>query len=924
MTPSEFTDPQAIPYPPVDIPVPDLPPANFVQIGMQLEQGRQAAAAGNGSKPGVIDWIADLIARIVVALLNCILTIVAFVMKLIYQVWGAAEGGTDQVAAAAIQGMFGTPVSSGSFSSVLSSSQREGVAGGIASTIFGALGGSFTGASAQPLGPSMAGANKYLSLTTHMAIEGWLQGWLAELLSAGVVKDFADLKDIMERTLGLGRLARQVMGPAAKILVADPLTWQLNQTYFPTLLKEPDLVREYLRGAIELPALQTKLGYLGYSTDNVAALINLNKVHLGVGQLENLAMHGNISDADAQAALKALGYDDNTAASALFDARTNRVDGWERAVIAEAMALYVDGKMDLTEWGNWLSNSGLPQSEQQVLGLVAGLKQRQYAKRISMGEAEQLVEVGLWGLDQFHDLAIANGYSETDEEYLELLLAIKTKKAADATAAKAAAASAKAAKAAASAKAAAAKAALAHDAAEAKGVTLAQYAALVKDGLRTVADYAMYLNGKGLAPDNVATLTQLLQQSLSATAAAGGVSATAAATVKAKNLSLAQLETAVQDGILTMGEYQQRIEQAGVSAPDAAILVQLLTDKVATAAAKAQALAAAKAAKAAKHPSLAEYEKFAKLGIITVQQFQAALEGLGYDEPTIALFMQENGLAAAATAAAVAATPATGATAKGKGPVLADVERAVRAGLETMDQYTAALAAAGYTADAIALKVALLQLLMQQDQATLAASGRAASLIGKRGLSLADIERAVKLNIIPISTYTATLKAAGVDDADANTLTLILSAGVAQTGQTQATKAAATKALAQVGLSLPTIEKDILDGKLAVDQLAGVLAGAGLDQTDAAAVTGLVSAQVTNQRAVAALVGGVAAAASSKNLSLAQETAAVKAGVKTIEDYQTFVAALGYSPADVATLVATEAAALGVPVPAATAAPPLG
>ena len=163
-----------------------------------------------------------------------------------------------------------------------------------------------------------------------------------------------------------------------------------------------------------------------------------------------------------------------------------------------------------------------------------------------------------------------------------------------------------------------------------------------------------------------------------------------------------------------------------------------------------------------------------------------------------------------------------------------------------------------------------------------------------------------------------------MDDADANTLTLILSAGVAQTGQTQATKAAATKALAQVGLSLPTIEKDILDGKLAVDQLAGVLAGAGLDQADTAAVTGLVSAQVTNQRAVAALVGSVAAAASSKNLSLAQETAAVKGGVKTIEDYQTFVAALGYSPADVATLVATEAAALGVPVPAATAAPPLG
>jgi len=918
MTPFDSTPPE-IPYPPVEIPTPELPPANFMLIGQQLEEGRQAAQAAVTADPWWFPWIAKIVAKIIGAILGAILTIVAKILTLIYQVWGQAEGGTDQVAAAAIAGMFGISVSPGAFQSVTNPSQRAQVGSDIATAIIGALGGSFTGANAQPLAPSSAGADKFLTVTTHMAIEGWLQGWLFEIISAGSVETFAELKDIMERTLGLGRLSRRVMGPPLKTLVVDPFTWLLNSTYFPTKLSEAVLVREYIRGTIDLTTLQTEMGLKGYSTDKVAAIVNVERQQLGAGEVADLLLRGQIDQGAAVLMLQNLGWTSTDATSILYNASQNRVDGWERAIVNEAMTLYVDGKIGFSDWSQYLTNSGLPQQEQQALSILAGLKLQNHAKLLSMGEGEQLVLAGIWGLDQLESLALQLGYSLQDYTSLELLLLEKLAAKGTAAAAKTAAANAKSAKAVAAQAKAVAKAAAAAAAAESKGVSVAQYTTLVKDGLRTIADYSAYLTGKGLAADNVAALTEVLAASLGATAAAGAVSTTAAATVKAKNLTLSQLESAVQEGFLTMDEYRQRIEAAGVSPTDAAILVDLLTDKINTATAKAQATAAKQAAAAIKHPSLAEQEKFLKLGLITAEEFQADLVARGYDDADVALFMAENGQAAATTAAGVTAASATPVAATAKGPVLADLVKGVRAGIATMDDYTAALQSAGYTPAAIALKVNLLQLLMGQDQATLAASGRASALIGQRGLSLADIERAVKLNIIPIATYTQTLQKAGVSAADANTLTLILSSGIANTGSALATKASVNAALAQAGLSLATIEKDVLSGALTEVQLASVLSGAGVSATEQNAILGLVEAQVQNQQAVQALLASVTAAAKAKNLSLAQETAAVKAGVKTISDYQNFVASLGYSPADVATLVATEAAALGVTAPTGTA-----
>src|SRR5215472_1653064 len=80
----------------------------------------------------------------------------------------------------------------------------------------------------------------------------------------------------VSRNLGMGRLARMAFAPLINVLVADPLKWYLNQQYRPTLMKEGELIRSQVRGLQLDPDFATQMHWLGYSDNNIAALIEDN------------------------------------------------------------------------------------------------------------------------------------------------------------------------------------------------------------------------------------------------------------------------------------------------------------------------------------------------------------------------------------------------------------------------------------------------------------------------------------------------------------------------------------------------------------------------------------------------------------------------------------------------------------------------
>lgn len=904
-----------IPAPPFEVPTPDVPAADFVAIGQQVAQGAAKGGLLDQWAQKFLDILAQVVGIILAALVGLVEWVLAKLLAIVIRSLTSNEAQTNEIASIVVGGMTGQPVSASQFSNAQDRSARESVAVSLINTIQNALATGQGAGGAGGLTPSKAGAEAFLKLTSHMAIEGWLIGWMSDAFSVHELEHVGDLKDTLERALGLGRLARRALAPPMKILVEDPYTWLLNSAYRPAIPSVEILVRQYLRGITSREDLDRLAGYLGYSAQNIEALINFNKAHLSPGDIETLRLHGQLDDSTVATLLKAQGYDDATAASLQVALAAGRHDTWARLLVQEALVGLEKRYLTPADFDQYLSNSGLPADERGILTLYANLKLQFSRKRFSISEGETLVKKGLWTLDQFRQLAIELGYTLEDETDLELLLLGEIKDAADAASKKKAAADAKAAAAQAKAEAAKQKATTAAAASEAKGVSLAKFEALVLDGSKSIDQYKVFLQGKGIAADNIDALTQILQAKLDQATAAAAASPGLAAGAKAKHVDLSQLEAAALDGTISAAEYEQRITALGFAPADVQLLVGVLSNKLAVQKTKADAKAELAAKAKAKNVNLAEEQRGVRLGLVNVTEYSAFLNSLGFADDAAALLVGEIQAQLTADQAARATKASVAAGLKDKGLSLAQLEQTVRAGVSTLDDYRTALAKAGYDSNAQAQLVSLLELRMQNDQATLAAKGRAAALLGQTGLSLADIERAVKLGVIPITVYTDQLKKAGLASGDQQTLTLALAAASKATKAAAAAKAAAAKQLSDVGLSLAKLEADVLAGRFSVAQLASVLSGAGISANDQAAISTLISDEVANQAHLAQLEGKVNASAAQKGLSLADEKAAVKAGLKTIADYQAFLESLNYTPADVAILVSTFQASLKTTAP---------
>jgi len=83
--------PEPPPAAPIDIPVPEVPAANFQTIGQQIGLGIQQAEAVAKAAPAWFDWIGDLIGKIVGSLLALVLAIIAKLMQIINVAWATAD-----------------------------------------------------------------------------------------------------------------------------------------------------------------------------------------------------------------------------------------------------------------------------------------------------------------------------------------------------------------------------------------------------------------------------------------------------------------------------------------------------------------------------------------------------------------------------------------------------------------------------------------------------------------------------------------------------------------------------------------------------------------------------------------------------------------------------------------------------------------
>jgi hypothetical protein len=889
----------------------DVAPPNYRQIGQALAAGQADYAAQ--SKPSTTglsafinnpgDTILTWIAWVMAFILSKLLCIIAFLMRIVTSVDDAAAPGMQAVIRNSLGHVFG--ISAGGTPRKVATGVGGDVTGAqIGAMIINAMKSGSAASAGSTLQPDDTAAKNFLGMTARVGVEGWIDGFIAEAIGGGHLASVVELVPLMNQVLGLGRMSRRAMAPLMKILVADPYTWKLHLDYRPALLAEGAIVREYLRGKLTDAQLDTALGMHGYSPANIQALVNLNTKQVPLGDIDYLVARGHWSMAQGVQALVDDGYDKNTASIVLNLAEQKRLDALDSKRLDLYLAAYERGDIDEGAMNDAVQASSISDAEKALIGALALTRRQLNVKHLSRGEVETMIKAHVMSLDDLRTWMTRENYPPDEEALLEIFLMGEITTHDAATAAKAA--KAKAAADAAAARAAKQQQAAADAAAKlaTKGVTTATFETLVENGQRSFDDFTAFLKEQGLPPASIADLVDVLHAKITAKQATAAAHDSVAAGAAEKHLPLAQIEAAVIAGTLPISDLQTFMTQQKFAAADIATATAYVQSKLDAATATAAAKAAATAAAANKGISLPDLERAARLGLVTPADYSAALTTAGYDAHSVDLMTgiltdqiaaDQNTLAQRAAAAAKAAT---------KSISLPALEKAVIAGLQPMSAYQAQLVSLGYDAGDVATLVNLLQL--QVDTAADVASKKAAAAakLATKQLSLAEIERAVKLGVVSIDQYRAELTAAGFASEDVDILAASLLAEVATTKAAQTKAAAVASQLDGKGVSLAQEQQLVKDGISTLDAYTAFLQTQGYSAAVAAQLTQLLSDQMAQDATAAQKHALAAARAAQKNISLADEEKAVVDGIRSMDDYQALLVNLGFNATDQDTLIA--------------------
>lgn len=392
------------------------------------------------------------------------------------------------------------------------------------------------------------------------------------------------------------------------------------------------------------------------------------------------------------------------------------------------------------------------------------------------------------------------------------------------------------------------------------------------------------------------------------------------------HLSRGDIEHAIKDGMMNFNDLKAWAVRNNMP-PDEELelelTIQVDENKAATAAAakaaaaKAKADAAAAKQKAAqdkaaaaalaaadKGITLAEAEALVSAGNWTFTQLEAFLTGKGYSPDAIAgieALLHEKIAKAAATAAKATGVKAAAAS---KGLNLAQMQKAVIDGILTTDALTSWLNAHGFDAADTAVIVEETQQALAAAQLKQATKAAKSAEAGKRGISLPALERAVRLHITPLQTYTAALQSAGFDQSSVDLLTATLSAQMAADAAAKASKGTTTGQPAAKVPTLAQLEAEVSAGIRPISDYSAALSKAGYSSDDAANLVELLQHKIDHSAAAAALHSDALGNAVKRGIDLSQAEAAVLGGINTMDDYDAMLTTLGYDGTDRATLEA--------------------
>lgn len=890
--------------PPRDIPQRPIPDPDPFTVAEAMSAGVVASGWLQKFWQGFVDVAALVTGAVITTALRLFTRGGVFMARTIASSEDRAAGAFDDLAAAAIKDLLGTDVVIGGGADMRGRDQRAKVARNIGDAVMRGLFPVATGGGGAGVKPDKAAAERFLGAVVQLRLEGWLEGWIVEALSLGALERFGDLDDALAESLGFGRLSRRVLGPPVDIFVAEPFERLMNSLYRPRLLGAGEAVRMFLRGRMTRADLFSELSQQGYSDQRIESLVSINSRNLEVGDLDYLVSRGAWTREQAIGQLTGQGYERQVADTLLTLAEDRRLDVYRRQEGAEAARAYVERQIGEDQFRRIIDTTGLPARERDALRHVAGLRRELRVRDMSLSDMEQAFRRGIVTLNEFRSYLRDLGYSAQDQTRLELLLLsdVRDEQAAAAKRAEVERQRAEAARVRA-AEAAARRAAVTQQLVV-RRVNLGQFEASVQLGVRTLDDYRAFLAAQGYPAEDQELLASSLASDIQVRVDGLKRREEMRRQAAVRGVSLVDMERAVARGLSTVDEYRAFLVAQGYDQGSVALLAGVLerdlVDAAAAQAAKAQALQAAQR----RGVPLGDLERAVRLRLRAMEDYRAALRAAGFDAGDTELLVKLLEAEIGADDAARAAKAAAAKRAPARAIELSDLARAVRAQVRPIDDYRAALTAAGFSLTDADTLVRLLQLNLDQDKLSRATREQARVQASARNLPIQDLERAVKLGVLPFGRYAAGLKMAGFAAEAVQVLSASLAEELRLTREAQRLRAAAAAQMRPRRPSLTDWEDFIRRGLRSGFEYRAALLAEGFSGQDADDLVALLNLDLAQERAAAQLHARADASLAARQLSLSQFEQAVIAGLREMREYRAFLGAHGFSELDVSTLAA--------------------
>jgi hypothetical protein len=322
--------------------------------------------------------------------------------------------------------------------------------------------------------------------------------------------------------------------------------------------------------------------------------------------------------------------------------------------------------------------------------------------------------------------------------------------------------------------AAAAKRAEAERRAAERGLDLGRVETLVRRGIRSLEEYDRTLVDLGVDEVDRADLVELLRQRMAEDAAAQAARDEAAERAAARGLSLSQVERAVLLGVRPLSSYETFLRQQGWDVDDRALLVDTLARRLEEIQAAQERAKRLEEETAFTELPFATVQRAARLGVLSPDDFRAYLTDRGYTEADRELLVELLLLEVAETQAARARRDVIAQELAARQLSLAQLERAVKFGVKSIDDYRAFVAEQGYGAADVQTLVALLEAELAQRKDAQNRRAPVAERLAARGLDLDALEAAVVAGAVLLDDYVAMIRNAGVSPADVGQLVSLL------------------------------------------------------------------------------------------------------------------------------------------------------